>query len=845
MHAFHEYINRQLADHLKKRRVVVWYDPRGEFRPFIRELHGGSDPMGCMLESVKVGELEAALCVFHGSYFEVKFAVEPHVCVDMPDPLLIYVPATKPPRTESLLLELEKAGDCYEPQLKRLARNVLREQYSDGQIDEMLDGDRTYEDIVGLLQEDEGRQRSMLKVIFSGAQSNADVLAAWLANEASDAQATEKAAKGELFKLIESRLGLSIDAAAELGDARMRTIRYVLVGEFRDDYEGEPPSAAAMIPTPPSPEHTKFVRDVAAAIRQRHAEEYIRLADQVEEELGFASAALPPEKLGKVDTFRFEEVSLLKHVGQLIADRKFEPAAQVIGERRRSFWADQDVRRQNQWEACRLMADVGGMAVAIRKALPASGAGPTVWVDRYTAEDGWYRVDFVHRNLEALIARMTEEPESETAMSCVRGEYERTLETMTRGFIAALQGASWSLSGTLHQTDVQPELVAAKGGRVAYFLVDSMRYEMGVELREQLGDADELNLRPVVAAIPTITPIGMAALLPGASGSFNVIEDGGNLAAEVGGTPLASWAARKKYLQGRVPGLVEVELGKLLDMSARQAEKKIGEAPLIVVRSQEVDSLGESMPNHLARQIIDTAIGNVSRAVRKLAGLGIEQFVIAADHGHLFAAAKEDAMRIDSPGGDKVELHRRCWIGHGGTTPSGTVRVAGAELGYQTDLEFVFPVGVGVFKAGGDLAYHHGGLSLQELIVPALSLRMVRREQSQASMRGVTLAKLPDRITNRTIAVTVTAGGSLFGDEQILVRPVLLRGNVQVGEAGMALDAEFDPRTRCVRLEPGRVATVGLLLQNEECEKLRIAILDPATDTVLAQSGDIAVSLGI
>lgn len=231
--------------------------------------------------------------------------------------------------------------------------------------------------------------------------------------------------------------------------------------------------------------------------------------------------------------------------------------------------------------------------------------------------------------------------------------------------------------------------------------------------------------------------------------------------------------------------------------------------------------------------------------IRKLADLGIEQFVIAADHGHLFAAIKEDAMRIDSPGGEKVELHRRCWIGRGGTTPSGTVRVAGAELGYHTDLEFVFPVGVGVFKAGGDLAYHHGGLSLQELVVPALSLRMIRREQEKASFREVTLTKLPERITNRTIAVTVTASGSLFGDEVIIVRPVLLRGNVQVGEAGMALDAEFDQRTRCVRLQPGKAATVAMLLQNEECEKVQIAILDPATDMVLTQSGDIAVNLGI
>ena len=71
-----------------------------------------------------------------------------------------------------------------------------------------------------------------------------------------------------------------------------------------------------------------------------------------------------------------------------------------------------------------------------------------------------------------------------------------------------------------------------------------------------------------------------------------------------------------------------------------------------------------------------------------------------------------------------MELHRRCWIGRGGQNPAGTIRVSSAELGYEGNLEFVFPIGLGVFKAGGDLAYHHGGLSLQELVVPVVTIRM-------------------------------------------------------------------------------------------------------------------------
>jgi hypothetical protein len=38
MHELHDYIAKQLFDLLKKRSVVVFYDPREEFRTFIDEL---------------------------------------------------------------------------------------------------------------------------------------------------------------------------------------------------------------------------------------------------------------------------------------------------------------------------------------------------------------------------------------------------------------------------------------------------------------------------------------------------------------------------------------------------------------------------------------------------------------------------------------------------------------------------------------------------------------------------------------------------------------------------------------------------------------------------------------
>jgi len=49
---------------------------------------------------------------------------------------------------------------------------------------------------------------------------------------------------------------------------------------------------------------------------------------------------------------------------------------------------------------------------------------PARWVAAYTAEEGWHRVDRLHRQLESWVAQMDEEPEAERALGMLRREYD-------------------------------------------------------------------------------------------------------------------------------------------------------------------------------------------------------------------------------------------------------------------------------------------------------------------------------------------------------------------------------------------------------------------------------------
>jgi hypothetical protein len=368
-----------------------------------------------------------------------------------------------------------------------------------------------------------------------------------------------------------------------------------------------------------------------------------------------------------------------------------------------------------------------------------------------------------------------------------------------------------------------------------------MRFEMGADLVDQLTGAQELRLQPAVAALPSITPMGMAALLPGASSSFSVVEHKGQLASKIGDDVLPSFRERLKLLKAVRPDSAEILLDDLLLWTSSRVGKRLGSAPLVVVRSQEIDAFGESGHELAARQVMDSIIGNISRAVRKLSKLGVEQFVITSDHGHQFSVRKAEDMMMDRPGGNEVDQHRRCWAGHGGQTPTAAVRVSGAELGYQTDLEFIFTQGLAVFKAGGDLAFHHGGCSLQEMVVPVITLRMPPSQVPTKVASSVVVEGYPSRLTNRTFGCRLVYAGDMFDQEVIAARVLLVGDGQEVGRAGMAPDADFDRATATVQLLPRKEVSIGMMLTKETSKKVRIVVQDPATDAVLAQSEEIEV----
>ena len=219
----------------------------------------------------------------------------------------------------------------------------------------------------------------------------------------------------------------------------------------------------------------------------------------------------------------------------------------------------------------------------------------------------------------------------------------------------------------------------------------------------------------------------MAALQPGASVKLQRRRAGRHARCadrrRVPSRPCSSEEIRRR---ARARSLADVSLDELLSLQPSKLAKKIDGAQVIVVRSQEIDHAGETGFTFQARQVMDTVIDNLARAIRKLAAAGVEHcrrdrrswpsvlpFGSRRVHADRLRRGATRSISIAAAGSDAAERPRL--VASGSTA---------AALGYDSDLDFVFPLGSGVFKAGGDLAFHHGGPSLQELVIPVLTVRM-------------------------------------------------------------------------------------------------------------------------
>lgn len=864
MGAVSEYLKNLLAKQVEACRIVVWFDPEKHYAEVARSLDLPSTRVAC----------------YEGSFFALRREVDPFLEGEEPPRLLVYVPMAEE-ESHNALAELIAAGVVMKPgenpwqrntRLSLIARNALKSVLGDeaaASIEKQVEaGQLSLADLDSLASG--GGGKGVISVLF-GTGDPREVALAFLSEEdggALDKAITEKKALQELSSFLGQAFGVEHAAGASLGSYRGRLARHILSTEFITGLGEDVPQAFSTVAVPQQGPVRQACVEVARMWRSRTdaLDTYVTWADDTQDKLLVPGVSFTIEQLASRETFRAGEQALQEAVERELLVEPRQALVDLAGRRRSGFWAKRDAKILARWALIELAGQLLLEADRIEGELKTNAPTAAEFVRLYaTGERPWCLLDTYHRHMERHYLDLDSESDEsietlERLVFRARERYVRVGDELAQRFVGALRAAKCRLPGLLRQVEVYAKKVApaVEQGRVAYILVDAFRFETARELASGLAADFSVELEPAVAAVPTITEIGMAAFLPRAEESAAIVPlDKGKVALSIDGSVLADRASRVKFLASTAGVLVcDAKLDDLLPRPGKKLRDVIQASKLVVVTSQDIDVLCEKGTIAVARSIVDEIPYHLARACRSLARLGIDTIVIVADHGYLFGEQTTSDMKIDPPGGETLDLHRRVWVGRGGSTAPGFVRARATDFGLGGDLELAVPLGFGVFRVqGGGEAYFHGGLSLEELIVPVMVLvpKKLAKLEPQSAIQWK-LVPGSRRISTRFFSVQVQGQVTALFEENLPRVRVEIRSGTKILSRPVSASYGFDESTGTIGIRmaghgEGRAIetnTVALMLTQEPpAGKVTIHLLDADTRSELARLDDVEVAITI
>jgi len=246
-------------------------------------------------------------------------------------------------------------------------------------------------------------------------------------------------------------------------------------------------------------------------------------------------------------------------------------------------------------------------------------------------------------------------------------------------------------------------------GRRAVIIVDALRYDCAVTIGERLR-GQSVAVTPLLTMLPTVTPVGMTAMLPLSGTTVELDLKQNSLHPTVDGKDFAARSARLSFLAD-----FGADCRDISEVEATSSPSETGEL-LVIYGHEEVDSIGHGQAETLIRHV-HLEIERIARLVRKLHRWGYEHVHIVTDHG--FILLDERRLPSEVPC-DKSWCHvlkeRYAIVPANADLPLVTL-----PLAWSPDYRVAVPPGLAFFKA--EKSFSHGGAALQELVIPHLVSR--------------------------------------------------------------------------------------------------------------------------
>lgn len=538
--------------------------------------------------------------------------------------------------------------------------------------------------------------------------------------------------------------------------------------------------------------------------------------------------------LGDADVFEiFEKFTLHRLCKSFEKGASAGDIRAVIQQRRGSFWY---ALHEDGYLAVEQAVELRELISSAELSIDTLKSG----VRRYAAS--WWRIDMAYRRCNFHLRRYGQVQLMEQISQWVNRSYLNNflLPLTDRWNDQVSRLEKWRCEDItpqrrFFQKYVQPFL--NRGQKVFVVVSDAFRYEAAAEFAQRIQRENRFtaDIELMFGSLPSYTQLGMASLLPGKQWAV----DADTSYVSVDGRSARGTPNRSEILRQACGGkAIAIQAEEFLELNTKTSGRALTrDHDVVYVFHDHIDKTGDKIGTEVKTfDAVEETFAELEKIVKKVANINGNNMLITADHGFLFQQddVGDEDMAPMPKAGEWTFRTRRFALGID-VTPGAGAKVFTAEaLGLGGDWSAAFPLSLGRYPCpGSGKRYVHGGVSLQEVVVPVIRVHKARSDDT--GQVEVELLRLPAKITTGQISI------SLFQDrpavDKVLSRTlrvgVFAKDGTELSEVKTLV---FDSKDEEARL---RESTVVLVLShaadafnNSEVELRLLETVDGTTQTI-------------
>ncbi len=461
----------------------------------------------------------------------------------------------------------------------------------------------------------------------------------------------------------------------------------------------------------------------------------------------------------EIDYFRLIDRKVIYELVKAVEHRTQSPGdiALWCRQRRQGHWYDEFRQLYNA-------VDVASQFIAMMETAKFTMATPTDAVMSYT--DNWFKLDQLYRQYvyalkvsgqTSLLNSLTEQIENFYT--------NRFLLPLNNAWQLHVDGMNkWHVDGLAPQRRFFHRLVKPhldNKNKIYVIISDALRYEAGGEMVERIRHEDryQAKLEAILSSLPSYTQLGMASLLPQSSDAPLQIVENKTSTVVMGSQSTQGTENRDKILKTSLGDrALAMQARILMEMTIAESRELLKAHDVIYFYHNRIDHTGDKMQSEgEAFEATEKTFDDLMKLIKKLTNANATNIIITADHGFIYQnrALEEGDFLQKNCSGELLYTDRRFLLGKSLSAGDAFKSFNAEQLGLAGDVMAVIPKGTQRLRlSGSGSRFVHGGASLQEVLVPVITIS--KKRQSDVSAVEVDILRGGSGvITSGQLAVTL------------------------------------------------------------------------------------------